>query len=345
MSEFKQLNTNQLSLCFDNLESTNPSQRIRGLDKLLKIDEKIAFNAAIGLTDDPDEEVASVAKKIISCCKEKYSLLNEKLESLPEPQTYHLSTPYDMFDEVMFIIRNNLSGVVTGTLVAGMFKILLAGILLISPESLFFFHRHTSLNFLFFIVLFCIHNIFWRPFIWLTISHYFLNGFYERKMRLLLRDKNPWHLCQDLFFCNLKSNVFIYIFLLIAFLLELHISLIVILGIIVLVATEYLMGMEMPTIILKPSNLDNINYRLRLRCFRFLKESFVSYVLIFFIIAPSSYVSMLFLGIISTQPDRFILVFFTLLLIAQVFADTFLIGSRLLTARMALKEPKNDEEL
>ncbi len=110
---------------------------------------------------------------------------------IPGSEIYPLSNSWQIFDEVIFIIKRNLAGNVFQSFLAATPKFLL--IFAIFTGDI---RDATTLS-----ILAGLHQIFWRPLVWQSISTSFFAGFPEKKIRKLSQpDFHVFQLFFQLFF-------------------------------------------------------------------------------------------------------------------------------------------------
>jgi|GEM_PF-4563079 len=328
-------------ICLRNIESRDPIRRRQGVISLEKIGDNRAFNVAKALLTDEDFKVREQAERI-------YDLLSRKNKKAvfqhtePVKDVETLSEIWEVFDEVGFIIKRNVGAIYLAAAVSGAAKLLLAISMCVSKEIIPF-DSYALYNSLFSIgpVLFTIHQLVFRPFIWLTVGRAFLAGFQDKNARALSKIPISFSGYLAMMFTNLLQ--FVPIAALAYFILSRSVFgadiLVKTLCFMVLVYFYYVSIPLLPVQLLDSSNVGSTLSK-SLSIFSekksFLKQSYPTFLVLslafYCCIAGNAAIVMGWI----TSSDSEVLIY-PAILIADVLIDPFWIGYRILTTRLFYK--------
>jgi len=164
-----------------NLESGEPPRRRQAMTVLEQMGGLRAFQVAAALTSDADQVVATVARRICSEASKKGLILRSSLQAQPLAQTVAIKSFYQLLDEVIFIIRRNLSGVVLDSFLFSIPKFALVTIFFLCAYSPYLADLLRQLWVVLPVIF--LYEVLWRPLIWPSAGSAFIAGFPENGLR------------------------------------------------------------------------------------------------------------------------------------------------------------------
>jgi len=164
-----------------NLESGEPPRRRQAMAFLEQLGGLRAFQVAASLTGDSDQVVAAAARRICGESVKKGLILRGQQQAQPLAQTFAITNFYQLLDEVVFILRRNLSGVVIDSFLFSIPKFAMVTLIFLCFYFSFLVELFRSpwgvCPLLFF------YELLWRPLVWNSTGVAFLSGFPENSMR------------------------------------------------------------------------------------------------------------------------------------------------------------------
>ncbi|PKL50834.1 MAG: hypothetical protein CVV42_02170 [Candidatus Riflebacteria bacterium HGW-Riflebacteria-2] len=171
----------RFSASLDNLESGESPRRRQAMAYLEKLGGLRAFQVAAALTGDADLVVAATARRICSEASKKGLILRTRLQAQPLAQTVSIKNFYQLLDEVVFIIRRNLTGVVLDSFLFSIPKFVLVTVFFLCP----YYAALAELVAQAWVIIpaVVLYELFWRPLVWSSTGMAILAGFPENAMR------------------------------------------------------------------------------------------------------------------------------------------------------------------
>jgi hypothetical protein len=121
-------------------------------------------------------------------------------------ETYMISDSWQLFDEIVFIIRRNLGDICFSAFIAAIPKLIFTSAVFVWPDLLYLFGIG-SITFATGIMA-ALHQIFWRPLAWISISGAFLSGYPDHRVRRQAIKSNGWQAYLSILAANLLTAVF-----------------------------------------------------------------------------------------------------------------------------------------
>lgn len=177
----QQLNESEFAKALDCIESPDPETRRAGAARLEKIGGNRSFQVASVLVGDADPIVASIARRICSAQTRSGTLWRNMQKPVRPAEKQFISNGWQLLDEIVFICRRNLSELSYISFISAIPKLLLVFILFAGPYLFSDFHEYANPPVL--IALLFFHQLFWRPLAWLAIGKAFIGGFPDRMSR------------------------------------------------------------------------------------------------------------------------------------------------------------------
>jgi hypothetical protein len=197
----KQIPESDFARALDCIESSDPESRREGIARLERIGGKKAYQVAGVLVGDADPVVASTARRICSNQQNSGRLWSNPKALTRPAEKVILSSTWMILDEVFFICRRNLANLAVSSFVAALPKLCFIFAVFAGPFLISDFKDYVSLP-LVGLALF-VHQIFWRPLAWLSIGKSFIGGFPDRISRQQARKGINWGSYLSLGFANL----------------------------------------------------------------------------------------------------------------------------------------------
>lgn len=186
----------EFAVCLDNLESSEAPRRRQAIAGIERLGGIRALQIATALTSDTDLVVATSARRICSVLSKKGLMLRRYTATQPLAQTVAIKSFWQLLDEVVFIIRRNLAGIVVDSFLFSIPKLSAVTIFFIAP---FFASIQDLLSEPPFVnLLMLAYQIFWRPLVWQSTGLAFLAGFPENAYRRRSRKAGGWELYNSL---------------------------------------------------------------------------------------------------------------------------------------------------
>ncbi|RCK79122.1 MAG: hypothetical protein OZSIB_0236 [Candidatus Ozemobacter sibiricus] len=175
--------------CLLKIESTDPAARQEGVLALHRIPEPRSLQVLQALIADADPVVREYAIEGVNRLV-RAGVRLRKPRAEPRRECATLRDALDVADEVFCIFRRNAAAIMAAALVAGVVKILIGAVFLLSPYV--FDSARVIENSLGSMgpALLVIHQLFLRPFAWLTVGRAFMGGFLDPVVRQQARV--PW---------------------------------------------------------------------------------------------------------------------------------------------------------
>ncbi len=164
-----------------NLESGEPPRRRQAMAFLEQLGGSRAFQVAASLTGDSDQVIAAAARRICGEATKKGLILRTQLQSQPLAQSVAIANFYQLLDEVVFILRRNLSGVVTDSFLFSIPKFAMVTLIFMCSYFSFLvelFRSPWAVGALLFL-----YELLWRPLVWNSTGVAFMLGFPENSLR------------------------------------------------------------------------------------------------------------------------------------------------------------------
>lgn len=182
--------TNEFVTCLENLESSDNIRRRHGVAILERLGGAKAARIARTLLNDQDKIISQTASRI--CAKHhEPSIAASSPPPVPSNINKHiLRYPREVLDETVFIMRRNLTGIYANAALTAIPKLVLSFLIFHYFAQIFPTNQQTfsavMLSFIF------IHQLLWRPLIFMSVGRAVLAGFPERKIRQLAKSANNW---------------------------------------------------------------------------------------------------------------------------------------------------------
>jgi hypothetical protein len=197
----QQLNEYDFAAALDCIESPDPETRRAGVARLEKIGGNRSFQVASVLVGDADPVVASIARRICSSQTRSGLLWRGMQMPVRAAEKLVIINGWQLLDEIVFICRRNLSELAYVSFLASIPKLLLVFILFAGPYVFSDFHEYAVASV--FIALLFAHQLLWRPMAWLAIGKAFVGGFPDRMSRQQARAIRIRELYFAMFLANL----------------------------------------------------------------------------------------------------------------------------------------------
>lgn len=186
----QQILESDFAAALDCIESPDPESRRLGAARLEKIGGNRSYQVASVLVGDADPVVASIARRICAT-QRKTGMIWRGLQSAVRPAERQILTDaWQILDEVAFIARRNMSELASVSLIAALPKLLLVFAIFAGPYLFENFSEYVTVSILIFAL--GLHQVLWRPLVWLAIGKAFLGGFPDRMTRQHARSINIW---------------------------------------------------------------------------------------------------------------------------------------------------------
>ncbi len=180
---------NEFESCLLKIEGTDPAARQEAVLDLRRFPEPRALAVLQSLTNDADPVIRDFAAE--GAARLTRAGVRRRRPPAEAPRVLvSLESPLEVADEVVCIFRRNAAAIMSAALLAGVMKLGVGGVYLLSPflfdavrpveDSL------TGMGPL----LVIIHQLVFRPFAWLTVGRAFMAGFPDPAVRQ--QSRVPW---------------------------------------------------------------------------------------------------------------------------------------------------------
>lgn len=189
----------------DCIESPDPETRRMGAARLEKIGGNRSYQVAGVLVGDADPVVASIARRICAGQRNAGILWRSHGRPVRPAEQRPVQNGWQLLDEIIFICRRNLSELSFTAFVAALPKLFFVFAAFAGPFLFANFKQFFAVEYIVFAVL--LHQIFWRPLVWLSVGKAFLGGFPDRMTRLQAKTNAIWGNYLAMLVANLPAAV------------------------------------------------------------------------------------------------------------------------------------------
>ena len=327
--------SNEFTTCLDNLESSDNIRRRHGIAILERLGGKKAARIAKTLLNDPDRIISQTASRI--CAKHHEPGVSS---STPPPvaanaNRHILRYPREVLDETIFIMRRNLAEIYVNAGITAIPKLILS--FLVFHYYIDIFPTDLASFSLIMLTLVFLHQLLWRPLIFMSVGRAVISGFPERKIRQLAKTENNWDSYTNIAGRNILTALpFCGLGLIYNFEIITQLMLLAIFGLLWDICVAI-----MPMGMLKPDSSISSAFSLRYTAFVSSSATFIFHLLLlYFMLISSSMLSMRVLGVdFSAHPEvgGVSTVLISVMILADCLIDPFIIAWRMLTTRLALR--------
>ena len=195
----------EFAVCLDNLESSEAPRRRQAITVLERLGGTRVLQVAAALTGDIDPVVAASARRICSVLSKKGLMLRSYVKTSPLAQTVVITDLWLLLDEVIFIIRRNLAAIAADSFLFSIPRLTMVTVFFVSPFFLPILELLQQTGIMYLLIF--AYQIFWRPLVWQSTGMAFLAGFPENMCRRQSRTAGGWELYRSLLRAGLAEAI------------------------------------------------------------------------------------------------------------------------------------------